>query len=160
MEHVGEKIELAPRITLVRATPADVDTYTDLEKSVGNSKTYSPMTTTEEARAELQKITVFFIKEGDEIVGNISYEIKDPDHAYIDGLLVKPSYQGRGIGRAAMLKILEELKGMQRIDLVTHPDNLRAMKLYESLGFTAGERIENYFGDGEPRIIMFRETRE
>jgi ribosomal-protein-alanine N-acetyltransferase len=100
------------------------------------------------------KSKVYLIKEGDETVGGISYEMKTSDHAYIDGLVIKPQYQGRGLGRAATVKILDELKDVPLIDLVTHPENERAIKLYESLGFVIGERKENYFGDGEPRIVM------
>jgi ribosomal-protein-alanine N-acetyltransferase len=86
--------------------------------------------------------------------------MKGPDHAYIDGILVKPSHQGRGLGRAATVKLLEELKDIPLVDLVTHPDNERAIKLYESLGFVVGERKENYFGDGEPRIVMKLQKRQ
>jgi len=41
----------------------------------------------------------------------------------------------------------------KRIELVTHPDN-PALKLYESLGFTVESRKENYWGDGEPRLVL------
>ncbi len=128
--------------------------YISLEKSLENSRTYSVMTTPEEVLNELKKCTVYFIKEGAEVVGSVSYEMKGPDHAYIDGLLVTPPHQNRDIGKAAMVKVLKELKDVPLIDLVTHPDNERAVRLYESLGFSIGERIENYFGDGEPRIVM------
>lgn len=154
MENNEGKIENQPLIKLVRAGTEDVDAYIELEKSIGETRTYSAMTDPEEARELLSKDTVYFIKEGDEVVGNVSYQMKSSDHAYIDGLLVRPPYQGRGLGRAAMVKVLEELKDVKLIDLVTHPDNERAIKLYESLGFTRGVRIENYFGDGEPRIVM------
>jgi ribosomal protein S18 acetylase RimI-like enzyme len=50
--------------------------------------------------------------------------------------------------------ILEELKDYKRIELVTHPDNKSAIKLYFSFGFLTEKQMENYFGDGEPRILM------
>lgn len=82
------------------------------------------------------------------------YQMKSPDHAYISGLVIRPEFQGRGLATEAMEKVLEELKDVTTIDLVTHPDNARAITLYESLGFSISERIENYFDDGEPRVVM------
>jgi [ribosomal protein S18]-alanine N-acetyltransferase len=114
----------------------------------------SPMLTRAEWSEALSKNTTYFIKDDDTVVGEVSYEIKDLSHAYIDGLVVSPSFQGQGIARKAIELVLEELKNIQEIDLVTHPENVKAIKLYESLGFNIESRIENYFGDGEPRVRM------
>ncbi|MCR4333908.1 MAG: GNAT family N-acetyltransferase [Patescibacteria group bacterium] len=154
MENGEKKVEHAPSIELVRATTDDTEAYIALEKSLGETETYSTMDTPDEALKNITECTTYFIKEDGVIVGSVSYVMKSPDHAYIDGLLVMPPHQGRGLGRAAMLKILEEIGDVRLIDLVTHPDNATSIKLYQSLGFTIGERIENYFGDGEPRIVM------
>ena len=69
------------------------------------------------------------IRENGHVVGNATYEIDGPGHAYLHGLVIRPEFQGRGIARAVMLKVLEELKNISTIDLVTHPDNIRAIKL-------------------------------
>lgn len=82
------------------------------------------------------------------------YEIKGPEHAYLSGLVIDPSFQGRGIGREVLSMILDKLKDFKRIDLVTHPDNVRALKLYQSLGFVVEARKENYYDDGEPRLVL------
>lgn len=160
MEQMGGRNEQAPAIELVRATSADIEAYIELEKSVAGSRTYSAMLTPEEVRSEFSKAIVYLVKEGDQVVGSVSYEMKGPDHAYIDGLLVTPARQHQGIGKAAMAKVLGELKYIRTIDLVTHPDNSFAISLYQSLGFVIGERKENYFGDGEPRIVMTLEKPE
>ena len=55
-----------------------------------------------------------------------------------------------------MTFVLEEFRDVKRIDLVTHPDNIKAIALYQSLGFAIESRKENYYGDGEPRIVMAR----
>jgi ribosomal protein S18 acetylase RimI-like enzyme len=154
MENGEPVVESLPAVELVRAKTEDLETYIELEKSIGDTKTYSSMTDPSEALELLSNSKVYFIKEGDEIVGSISYLMKAPKHAYIDGILVTPARQGHGLGRAATIKALEELKDIPLVDLVTHPDNARAIQLYESLGFVIGERTENYFGDGEPRIRM------
>ena len=117
-------------------------------------KTYSPLLTEHEWFEEIQKSTVYLIKRSDVVVGNISYERKDDSHAYISGLAIDPRFRNQGIARKALLMMLEELKDMKRIDLVTHPENEVAIKLYQSLGFVVESRKENYFGDGEPRLVL------
>ena len=86
------------------------------------------------------------------------YEKNDNGNIYIGGLVVSPRFQGQGIAREAMIIVLEKFKDVKRIDLVTHPDNIGAVNLYQSLGFIAESRKENYYGDGEPRIVMARIT--
>jgi ribosomal-protein-alanine N-acetyltransferase len=53
-----------------------------------------------------------------------------------------------------MTRFLEQCKEAPRVDLVTHPQNDIALKLYTSLGFKVESREENYFGDGEPRLVL------
>lgn len=139
---------------LKRAATKDVDIYLALEKSLGEQKLYAVFSQKDEAIKELKNCVVYFIVEEDETIGYISYEMKGKDHAYLSGIVVKPEYQGRGFAREAMKMILEKLKNIKTIDLVTHPDNARAIKIYESFGFKKVESYENYFGDGEPRIRL------
>ena len=84
--------------------------------------------------------------------------MKDENHAYISGLAVAKEFQRQGIAKKAMQMILEKVKDIKLVDLLTHPENKKAIGLYESLGFKKiGEPMENYFGDGEPRIKMVLE---
>lgn len=139
---------------LKRATAEDVDIYLALEKSLGEQKLYSIFSEKDEAIKELKNSVVYFIVEKGEVIGHISYEKKDKDHAYLSGILIKPEYQSRGFAREAMGKILKELKSVKTIDLVTHPDNIKSINLCKSFGFKQAERYENYFGDGEPRVRL------
>ncbi|NTW30905.1 MAG: GNAT family N-acetyltransferase [Candidatus Moranbacteria bacterium] len=100
--------------------------------------------------------TVYLIEEDGTIVGDISYRVKDADHAYVSGLIIVPEFQRRGLARKAMKMLLEELREFDRVSLDVHPDN-HAVKLYESLGFVVTGREDDLYGDGEPRIIMTRE---
>lgn len=154
MEDLNIRKETIPSFTYERATEKDADAFLELERSAEGSPTYSPTIDPAEALTEIENNVVYFIREDAEIVGSVMYEMKALDHAYISGLIVRPDMQNRGIGKEAMGKVLDELKDVPTIDLVTHPDNTRAIQLYESLGFTRGERMENYFGDGEPRVVM------
>ena len=157
MENLPQTQERPP-LTLERATPADLEVYMALEQSVKNPKTYPASTTQKEALDELTKSRVYFIKKEGHIVGNIGYEIKAEDSAEITGLMIDPRYQNQGIGREALIAILDELKGIRRIDLVTHPENEPALALYQSLGFHIESRVEDYYGDGEPRLVLVKTT--
>lgn len=143
-------------ITLERATPADLEVFMALEQSVKNPKTYPASSAQEEALDELTKSKVYFIKKEGRIVGNIGYEMKAEDCAEITGLMVDPRYQNQGIGREALAAVLDELKGTKRIELVTHPENDSALSLYQSLGFHIESRIENYYGDEQPRLVLVK----
>jgi len=145
--------ESIPSISFERALPQDIDAYMELERVAANTRTYTPATP-EDALKELENNTVFFIKDGERVIGRVAYNIKSPGHAYISDLIIHPEYRERGIGRASVKKILEQLVGMRQIDLVTNPGNAKAIALYESLGFIQGELKPNYFGDGEDLVEM------
>ena len=92
----------------------------------------------------------------DVTVGSISYQIKNKTHAYISGLIIKPEFQKQGLAKKALSLLLEKLKNYQKLSLVVHPEN-PAIKLYLSFGFAIKSRKENYFGDGQPRLVMVKE---
>ena len=145
-------------IYLKKATIADIPILLKIEKSVAGTKIYSSTLNKGEWKEELQKSEVYLIEKNNVVAGSILYEKNDNGNIYIGGLVVSPRFQGQGIAREAMTLVLEKFKDVKRIDLVTHPDNIRAINLYQSLGFIAESRKENYYGDGEPRIIMARIT--
>ena len=140
-------------ITLQEVTPADIEKYIATERKVG-SKTYLPWTTEKEIMTVMSNGKIYFIKVGDNIVGNISYQTKPDGTVFIEGLAVDPKYQGKGFARQALNQILMQVKNAHRVELITHPENAPAVNLYQSLGFEIVERKDNYFGDGEPRILM------
>ena len=143
-------------ISLKKATIADIPALLELEKSVAGTKIYSPTLTKNEWKEELQKSEVYLIEKNNVVAGSLLYEKNDNENIYIGGLVINPRFQGQGIAREAMVIVLEKFKGVKRIDLVTHPDNIKAINLYQSLGFIIESRKKNYYGDGEPRIVMAR----
>lgn len=145
-------------ISFRKITIDDVDDFLALERTVDGSIIYSAMTDRQDAIEEIAKNTVYFIEKDNNIVGNMSYEIKGLKIAYISGLMVSPQFQGQGIGKQAMVAMLKELKdlGMETIELVTHPRNIKALMIYLSLGFELSGWEDNYFGDGEPRVKMIK----
>lgn len=144
-------------INLKKAELENIPKLLGIEKSVAGAKTYSAMLSEDEWQNEIKNNIVYVIKKDDKVVGSVSYEKKSKNHVYISGLVVDSQFQNQGIARQALVLILSELENIKRIDLVTHPDNHPALKLYQSLGFIIESRQENYFGDGEPRLVLVLE---
>ncbi len=69
------------------------------------------------------------------------------------GMMVHDRYQRRGIGRtllAALLALADDHLGLVRVELEVLPDNARAIKLYERLGFAhEGRKRKALFRGGE-----------
>ncbi|MEK7554209.1 MAG: GNAT family N-acetyltransferase [Patescibacteria group bacterium] len=141
-------------VQLKEATVTDIPTLLKLEQSVAGTNVYSPMLEKSDWTEELQTNKVYLIEKNNVVVGNLSYERKSSDHVYVSGLVISPEFQGQGVAREVLTRLLKELKDVKRIDLVTHPENQKALQLYQSLGFVVESRKENYFGDGEPRLIL------
>jgi ribosomal protein S18 acetylase RimI-like enzyme len=141
-------------ITLKRAGKQDIHLLLELEKSVSGTNVYSPILTKDDWKEEFCTNDIFLIENDRAIIGHCSYEKKGDSHVYLSGLMIIPAYQGKGLGKKVLKQILSGLTWAKRIDLVTHPENKRAVSLYQSFGFEIEGRKENYFGDGEPRLIM------
>ena len=86
----------------------------------------------------------------------MAYRVRPDASVYISNVIVAPSVRGRGFARSALSHVFEMAKGAPRIDLVTHPENEPALRLYQSLGFVVESYKDNYFGDGEPRLVLAR----
>jgi len=151
MESFEAREDLSP--SLQRASEDDMKVLIEIEQSVPKTVVYSPMLTERGWQREMAEYTVDLIKLGDKSVGSIAYTEKEPGHVYISGVIVRAEYQGRGLATNAIQQVLNKFPNASRIDLVTHPDN-PALKLYEFLGFKVEERKENYFGDGQPRLVL------
>lgn len=136
------------------ATEKDLEIYIDLERKVANARIYGPALEKEKALNEIRKNAIYFLKQGDAVVAMAGYQRRPDGSVTINNVNVAPNYQRRGIARAAMKFFLEKHKDAKRIDLVTHPENENALKLYQSLGFEVESRNENHFGDGEPRLVL------
>ncbi|HEY8424901.1 MAG TPA: ribosomal protein S18-alanine N-acetyltransferase [Limnochordales bacterium] len=85
------------------------------------------------------------------------------DEGHITNVAVHPDYRGRGVGRRLMEAItdLARRKGMRRMTLEVRKSNIRAQRLYESLGFrSAGIRRGYYRDNNEDAIIMWRDLEQ
>lgn len=79
-------------------------------------------------------------------VGAAELRVLSPRRCAHVGLLslgVHPDWQGKGLGRALMVELIGHARAhsLRRLELCVRADNLRAIALYESLGFvTEGVR--------------------
>ena len=142
------------QLTIEPATLNDALTLVAFERKVADPKTYGPPLGVQGAIKEISENTFYFIKRGDILVATAAYRLRSDKSVYISNVAVDPKYRRQGIARTVMLFILEKCKGSSRIELVVHPENENAIQLYSSLGFKVESRQENYFGDGEPRLVL------
>jgi ribosomal-protein-alanine N-acetyltransferase len=140
-------------IILRVASSKDAAAFISIEKKV-KSSIYFSMGSEEEFIEALGKRKIYIIERRNEIIGHISYEKRNDGSIYFHGFAIVPEYQGKGFGRKALELIREVVEDAFKIDMVTHPDNFKAIELYKSLGFKIVGQKENYFGDGQPRVIL------
>jgi diamine N-acetyltransferase len=91
------------------------------------------------------------IYDGEELVGYTLYNLDLNDDLrpliWIARLMIAETQRGKGYGRAALQLIISEARQHNCVEvaLSTEPENFKAIRLYESLGFHATGEIE----DGE-----------
>lgn len=88
------------------------------------------------------------IYDGDIMIGFTMYGYSEKLNFYeVCRLMIDHKYHGRGYGRAALLKVIEEMKkynDCNEIYLCFDPENVIAQKLYISVGFKdTGKIIDN-----------------
>lgn len=81
------------------------------------------------------------------VVGHLMWAIDEDDHSvWLGGLVVDGAAQGRGVGRSAVVALLDRFgsDGMINAALSYSPDNDIARRIYRSLGFEeTGEREDD-----------------
>lgn len=62
---------------------------------------------------------------------------------WIEDVVVAPAHRGRGIGDRLLRHVLDEARriGLARVMLLTDPDNHRAQRFYEGLGFVRSAMV-------------------
>ncbi|MCC8255196.1 GNAT family N-acetyltransferase [Vibrio campbellii] len=94
-------------------------------------------------------------KEEDQITGYVLMATSDERNTHwILSLAVDSQHRGKGIARLLVQAVLTKASAGSVVKLTVDPNNVPACKLYTSLGFKVLEREEDYFGDGEPRLVM------
>ena len=97
-----------------------------------------------------EKTTLYAIKKDELYVGmvGIGYD-EDGVSGYINPMMIDEKHQGKGYSKEAMLLAIEKLKSeykVSEIHLGHRKNNMKAGKLYESLGFIIIDEDEmDYF---------------
>jgi len=146
--------ERLSKFVFEQATENQADMLVEFEQTIAVPKLYSKPLDLPGAIKEIQENIYYFIKHDGVLVGTAAYCKREDGSCYISNMAVGPAYRGQGIARAALELLMDKCANSHRIDLVTHPENFRSIPLYESFGFVIESRIENYYGDGEPRVVM------
>jgi ribosomal protein S18 acetylase RimI-like enzyme len=94
-------------------------------------------------------------KEEEQINGYVLMATSDEQNTHwILSLAVDSQHRGKGIARLLVEAALTKASAGSVVKLTVDPNNAPAYKLYTSLGFKVLEKEEDYFGDGEPRLVM------
>jgi len=142
----------------------------DLEQVVHINRLCLPENYTNYFFAELHKRfpeTFLVAEENGEIVGYVMCRIETGlsgfrgiiKKGHVVSIAVLPSYQHKGIGRALMMKVMENmvLYNAKLCFLEVRVSNEAAVKLYKNLGFKVTRVIRGYYVDREDAYVMSRE---
>jgi len=90
-------------------------------------------------------------RDGDAVAGCVAFRKIEEDCCEMKRLFVKPEFQGRGIGKSLVKRLILEARkeGYKKMKLDTHPWMKAADRLYQSLGFY---EIERYNDNPTPGI--------
>lgn len=81
------------------------------------------------------------------------------EEAHITILAVHPDFQGQGLGKTLLEKLLQEaqIRNLERATLEVGESNQKALSLYDKFGFKeAGRRKKYYQKTGEDALILWK----
>ena len=81
-----------------------------------------------------QSLVIYLALDGDAVVGLIRLVGDGFSSVFVQDLIVLPSYQRKGIGRALMKEALEDYKDVYQVQLVTEQTE-KTLVFYRSMGF-------------------------
>ena len=137
------------------ANAFDLPVFVSLDKELFP---YSPWSASQ-YKEEFSSPTRHFVVALDDLQGIIGYAgVFAPGQAEADVLTVGviPSHRGKGIARQLMALITDWAKqqGSIAMMLEVKVDNLEAIGLYESLGYSKLNVRKDYFGPGLDALVM------
>lgn len=107
-----------------------------------------------ETTLDYLKNCIVYLVEIDKVtIGLFAYSEKD-NEVEVKQIIVLPEFQNKGYGKKIVKKILELCKN-KKVWLVTHPKNTGAIIVYLKNGFELSGWKENYYEDGQPRIVFW-----
>jgi len=112
-----------------------------------------PAESAEQVKNYLKNCIVYLCYDGNKPVASFSYELREDDSVELMQMMVLPEYQKKGVGKFMTENFLRLAKG-KKIHTVTHPQNTSAIILYLKHGFNIYGWKDDYYGDGQPRVLL------
>ncbi len=145
-------------ITYREANPFDLPVFVSLDKALFPYSPWSPAQYKEEFSSPTRHFVVA-LDEDQSIVGYAG--VFAPGGAEADVLTVGviPEHRGRGIAKALMALITDWAitRGSIAMMLEVKTDNIEAIAMYESLGYSQLNIRKDYFGSGLDALVMRRD---
>ena len=142
-------------INLQQATSDDWQEVGDI-KGKSSSQYFKALTDKTELIDYVSKNKVFFVLYNGDKVGTVGLGYLSDSTIQLEGLNIIPIYRKLGLGQKTLEEVLKLIAkdNPKKIVLKVHPKNILALFLYMKNGFIVTGYLENYFGDGEPRLAM------
>lgn len=104
---------------------------------------------------------LFAVIHEDELIGYVDFWITF-DQATINKIAIKKGYQKRGIGLILLEDTLSRIQSVEVniITLEVRVSNLKAISLYQKVGFKICVIKKNYYDDGEDAYYMIKELNQ
>lgn len=138
--------------------PEDLDSVISISQECFNSDSWSRKAF--EREFELDYSYKFVLEDGGQVV---AYAIlwKLFDDVNLMSIAVKKDRWGRGYGKRLMKFLLDFFRDKaQKFLLDVRRSNIRAIRLYQSLGFRIVAEREKYYSDGENAFLMAYELED
>lgn len=105
--------------------------------------------------------TSFIAVKGKSALGYVVGAIEQANRrrAWIMSLAVRPRARQQGLGSKLVAAVLASLAqaGVREVKLTVSPGNSSAIELYQKHGFVVCREAEDYFGQGQHRLLMKKE---
>jgi ribosomal protein S18 acetylase RimI-like enzyme len=124
----------------------------DLEKRILVEKYHNPFQNTGQVIEFYKESEIYFSYLGNTPVGFMACQ-RTGEVSELLGLGVLPKYQRQGIGKKMLFFFMEREK-KRDLTLVVHPYNAKALIMYLNTGWRITGYRENYYGDGQPRVVL------
>jgi len=147
-------------------------TVSDLERVTHINRVCLPENYTDYFFVELHERfpeTFLVAEENGEVVGYVMCRIETglsnlgfhgiAKKGHVVSIAVLPFHQRKGIGRALMVKVMENMRlyNAKQCFLEVRVGNTAAIDLYKKLGFQIARTIHGYYIDGEDACVMSRD---
>lgn len=143
------------QIEFVLAGESDIPALLHIEASA-SGRLYSAYNESELREFLSAGEKFYLIRRDGCVLGSASVEADTGQSIEFGSLVLLPEYRVRGLGVRVFRSAVQHFKsrGYTYIHALVHPDNEPMLRIYFAFGFKEARRIENAFGDGEPRVEL------